>query len=202
MSRYTGPRVRLSRRFGVPLFGPSKYLERRPYPPGTHGPKSRRKHTEYGLGLIEKQKIRFYYGLAEKQFRGIYQRALRQRGITGETMLQILESRLDNIVFQLGFSNTRSGARQMVGHGHVSVNGRKVNIPSYNVRVNDVVEVRDTSRSRQMALRGLEISTSRSVPAWLDLNKDAFRGTLLRIPTLEEIQPIGNVQAVVEFYSR
>jgi len=177
-------------------------LERRPYAPGTHGPKARRKHTEYGLALMEKQKLRFYYGLAEKQFRGIYQRALRQRGITGETMVQMLESRLDNIVYQLGFSNTRAGSRQMVGHGHVAVNGRKVNIPSYNVKVNDVVEVRDTSRSRQMALRGLEISTSRSVPAWLDLNKDAFKGTLLRIPTLEEIQPISNVQTVVEFYSR
>lgn len=202
MSRYTGPRVRLSRRFGVPLFGPSKYLERRPYPPGTHGPKARRKHTEYGLALMEKQKLRFYYGLAEKQFKGIYQRALRQRGITGETMVQMLECRLDNIVYQLGFSNTRAGSRQMVGHGHVSVNGRKVNIPSYNVKVNDVVEVRDTSRSRQMALRGLEISTSRNVPGWLDLNKDAFKGTLQRIPTLEEIQPISNVQTVVEFYSR
>src|SRR5215213_3908594 len=143
MARYTGPRVRISRRFGVPIFGPSKYLERRNYPPGVHGPKSRRKHTEYALGLIEKQKFRYFYGLMEKQFRGVYERALRRRGVTGEHMLQILETRLDNVVFHLGFANTRAAARQLVGHGHVKVNGRKVSIPSYAMRVNDTIEVRD-----------------------------------------------------------
>src|ERR671920_260831 len=138
MARYTGPRVRISRRFGVPIFGPSKYLERRSYPPGVHGPKSRRKLTDYAMGLSEKQKMRYYYGLQERQFRGVYERALKRRGVTGETMLQILETRLDNVVFQLGFSNTRAGARQMVSHGHVTVNGKKVSIPSYSLRVNDV----------------------------------------------------------------
>src|SRR5947207_7727408 len=117
MARYTGPRVRISRRFGVPIFGPSKYLERRNYGPGVHGPKSRRKHSDYAVGLIEKQKLRYYYGLLERQFRNVYERALRMRGITGEKMLQILESRLDNLVYHSGFGVTRAGARQMVTHG-------------------------------------------------------------------------------------
>src|SRR5882762_10880319 len=116
MARYTGPRLRISRRFGVPIFGPSKYLERRNYGPGVHGPKSRRKHTDYALGLIEKQKLRYYYGLQERQFRGIYERALRRRGVTGETMLQILDTRLDSVVCNLGFAVTRPIARQMVTH--------------------------------------------------------------------------------------
>ena len=202
MARYTGPRVRISRRFGVPIFGPSKYLERRNYGPGVHGPKSRRKHTEYGLGLIEKQKLRYYYGLMERQFRGVYEKALRRRGVTGEQMLQILETRLDNIVFHLGFANSRAAARQMVGHGHIKVNGKKVNIPSYAVKVNDVVEVKDGSVSRQLATKNLESATSRPVPDWLSLTKDAFKGVIMRIPTRDEIQPIANEQAVVEFYSR
>ena len=202
MARYTGPKVRISRRFGVPIFGPSKYLERRNYGPGVHGPKSRRKHTEYGLGLIEKQKLRYYYGLMERQFRGVYEKALRRRGVTGEQMLQILETRLDNIVFHLGFANSRAAARQMVGHGHMKVNGKKVNIPSYAVKVNDVVEVKDGSVSRQLATKNLESATSRPVPDWLSLTKDAFKGVIMRIPTRDEIQPIANEQAVVEFYSR
>src|SRR3954469_1900576 len=202
MARYTGPRTRISRRFGIPIFGPSKYLERKNYGPGMHGPKSRRKHTDYGLGLIEKQKLRYYYGLQERQFRGVYERALKQRGVTGETMLQILETRLDNVVYQLGFANTRASARQMVGHGHVKVNGRKVSISSFACKVNDVIEIKDNSVSRQMATRGLESSTSRSIPDWVSLNKDAFKGTILRVPSRDDIQPIANEQAIVEFYSR
>jgi len=202
MARYTGPRVRISRRFGVPIFGPSKYLERRNFPPGVHGPKSRRKQTEYGLGLIEKQKLRYYYGLMERQFRNVYERALRRRGVTGEHMLQMLETRLDNVVFHLGFANSRAGARQMVCHGHIRVNGRKVNIPSYALKVNDSVDVKNNNVSRQLATKGLESSTSRATPDWLSLNKDEFKGVVMRIPTREEIQPIANEQAVVEFYSR
>src|SRR5687768_14506795 len=151
MAHYTGPRVRISRRFGVPIFGPTKYLERRNYGPGMHGPKSRRKHTDYALGLIEKQKLRYYYGLMERQFRGVYERALRRRGVTGEQMLQILETRLDNVVFHMGFANSRSAARQMVSHGHVKVNGRKVNVPSFALKVNDTVEIKNSNVSRQMA---------------------------------------------------
>ncbi len=202
MARYTGPRVRISRRFGVPIFGPTKYLERRNYGPGVHGPKSRRKSTEYGLGLLEKQKLRYYYGLLERQFRGVYEKALRRRGVTGEQMLQILETRLDNVVYQLGFALTRAAARQMVSHGHVKVNGRKVSIPSYALRVNDAIEVRDNSRARQMATKNMESSTSRAIPDWLSLNREAFKGVVMRIPSRDEIQPIANEQAVVEFYSR
>ena len=143
MARYTGPRVRISRRFGIPIFGPTKYLERRNYGPGVHGPKSRRKTTEYGAGLIEKQKLKYYYGLLERQFRGVYEKALRRRGVTGEQMLQILETRLDNVVFHLGFANTRAAARQMVGHGHITVNGREAGIPSYALKVNDVIAVKN-----------------------------------------------------------
>jgi small subunit ribosomal protein S4 len=202
MARYTGPRVRISRRFGVPIFGPSKYLERRNYGPGVHGPKSRRKHTEYGLGLIEKQKLRYYYGLLERQFRGVYEKALKRRGVTGEQMLQILETRLDNVVYHLGFANTRPAARQLVSHGHIKVNGRKVTIPSYALRVNDVIEVKGCNVSRQLGSKNLESATSRAVPDWMSLNKEALKGVVMRIPTREEIQPIANEQAVVEFYSR
>ena len=202
MARYTGPRTRISRRFGTPIFGPSKYLERRNYGPGVHGPKSRRKVTDYALGLLEKQKLRYYYGLMERQFRNVYERALKRRGVTGETMLQILEMRLDNVVYHLGFANTRPAARQMVTHGHLKVNGRKVNVPSCALKVNDVVEVKDSNVSRQMAAKNLEMAASRAVPDWLSLNKEAFKGAVVRIPTRDEIQPIANEQAVVEFYSR
>src|SRR5712675_3218500 len=202
MARYTGPRTRISRRFGVPIFGPSKYLERKNYGPGMHGPKSRRNNTDYALGLIEKQKLRYYYGLLEKQFRGVYEKAKNRRGVTGETMLQILETRLDNVVYHLGFANTRSAARQMVAHGHIKVNGRKVNIPSYSLKVNDVIETKDTNVSKQMATKGMEISTSRTVPDWISLDKAGFKGTVLRLPARDDIQPIANEQAVVEFYSR
>ena len=203
MARYTGPRVRISRRFGIPIFGPSKYLERRNYGPGVHGPKgSRRKTTEYGLGLLEKQKLRYFYGLMERQFRGIYERALKRRGVTGEHMLQMLETRLDNVVYHLGFANTRAAARQLVGHGHVKVNGRKVSIPSYALKVNETIEVKENAKSRQIVTKNLEGATSRVVPDWLLMDKTAFKGVVMRIPTQEEIHPIANIQAVVEFYSR
>lgn len=202
MARYTGPRVRISRRFGIPIFGPTKYLERRNYGPGVHGPKSRRKTTDYGLGLIEKQKLRYYYGLMEKQFRGVYEKAKNKRGITGETMLQILETRLDNVVFHLGFANTRAAARQMVNHGHITVNGRKAAIASFALKVNDVISVKNNKVSRQLATKNLEVAASRAVPDWMSLNKEEFKGTVMRIPTRDEIQPIANEQAIVEFYSR
>jgi small subunit ribosomal protein S4 len=202
MARYTGPRVRISRRFGIPIFGPTKYLERRNYGPGVHGPKSRRKTTEYGEGLNEKQKLRYFYGLMEKQFRGVYEKAKTRRGVTGETMLQILETRLDNVIFQLGFGNTRAAARQMVNHGHILVNGRKAAIASFALKVNDVITVKNNTVSKQLATKGLETSTSRAVPDWLSLNKEELKGVVMRIPTQAEIQPIANVQMVVEFYSR
>ena len=202
MARYTGPRVRISRRFGTAIFGASKYLERRPYGPGVHGPKSRRKLTDYGMGLVEKQKLRYYYGLMEKQFRGVYERALKKRGVTGETMLQILETRLDSVVYNLGFGTTRAAARQFVTHGHVKVNGRKVNVPSYASKIGDVIEVPDNKVSRQLATKSMEGSTSRAIPEWLTVDREAFKGSIMRMPTKEDINPIANEQAIVEFYSR
>lgn len=202
MARYTGPKQRISRRFGTPIYGPSKYLERKPYPPGTHGPRSRRKHSDYALGLMEKQKFRYYYGVLEKQFRAAYEKAKTMPGVTGEVMLQILETRLDSIIYHLGFANTRRAARQMVGHGHILVNGHRLDIASYTVKVGDEIEVKDTTVSHQLATRGMDTSTSRAIPEWVTRNKESFKGTLVRIPTLAEIQPVANEQAVIEFYSR
>jgi small subunit ribosomal protein S4 len=158
--------------------------------------------TDFAMALAEKQKVRFFYGLQEKQFRRVYDTAASKRGVTGEVMLQILESRLDSVVYGLGFATTRSAARQMVGHGHILVNGIKVSASSFHVRVNDVIEVKDKSGSRQLATRNLELSANRSIPDWLQLQKDSFKGTLLRLPTLDELQPFGNIQTIVEFYSR
>src|SRR6201995_3771896 len=138
MARYTGPKTKISRRFGVAIFGPSKALERKNYGPGMHGPKgSRRKQSEYAVALAEKQKLRYQYGLLERQFRRYFQTALTRRGVTGEILLQLLETRLDNVVFRLGLGNSRRAARQMVNHGHVNVNGRRVSIASYNTKVGD-----------------------------------------------------------------
>ena len=203
MARYKGPRVRISRKYGQPIFGPSKYLERRAYPPGVHGPKkSRRKLSDYALGLAEKQKLRYQYGLLERQFRRMFEIARKKRGVTGETLLQLLETRLDNVVFRVGFATTRPFARQFVTHGHVKVNGRKVSSPSYCVKPGDVLDVRDTAASRQLVTKSLESAQVRPVPAWIAFNRDAMRAQVARIPTVDEIQPIVNVQVIVEFYSR
>jgi len=202
MARYTGPRTRVSRRFGIPIFGASKYLERRNYPPGVHGPKARRKFSDYAVGLMEKQKLRYFYGLQERQFRRVYEKALRMRGVTGEKMLQILECRLDNLVYHSGFGLTRPAARQLVSHGHVRVNGRKVNIASFAVKVGDVIEVKEHKTSKAVAQKNLESSTARVVPDWIEVDREHLRSKLLRIPARDEINPIANEQAVVEFYSR
>ena len=203
MARFTGPKTKVSRRYGAPLFGPAKALERKNYPPGIHGPKgSRRKQSEFAIALGEKQKLRYMYGLMERQFRRYFEVALRRRGVTGETLLQLLETRLDNVVFRLGFANTRRGARQLVGHGHVAVNGTKVDISSFNVKSGDVVTVRDKPKSKQLAMRNLDLTQIVPVPDWLTVNRDAMSGTVARIPSREEIAPIVNEQLIVELYSR
>ena len=203
MARYTGPKSKISRRFGVPIFGPSKALERKNYGPGMHGPKgSRRKQSEYALALAEKQKLRYQYGLLERQFRRYFQIALTRRGITGETLLQLLETRLDNVVFRLGFANSRAAARQLVSHGHVTVNTRKVDVSSYNVKPGDTIVVKDKPGSRRLAAKYLELTQIAPVPDWLTLNKEQFTGQVARIPTREEIAPIVNEQLIVELYSR
>ena len=202
MARYTGPRQKVSRRHNAQLFGPSKYFERKNYPPGMHGPKARRKLSEYGLALSEKQKLRYMYGLYEKQFRHVYTKALRKRGVTGETLLQLLETRLDNVAFRLGFATSRPFARQMVVHGHVRVNGRKVVSPSFNVKVGDVIEIRESPKTKAIVQKNLEANQMLAVPDWLVLDKDGIKGEVKRIPTREEIAPIVNERLVVELYSR
>ncbi len=187
----------------MPLFGSNKTLEHKNYPPGIHGPKgSRRKQSEYAVALAEKQKLRYQYGLLERQFRRYFAIAQKKRGVTGEILLQLLETRLDNVVFRLGFASSRAAARQMVGHGHVSVNGRKVDISSYNVKPGDKVVVKDSPRSRSLASRGLELTQISAVPDWLLLDKDSYTGTLSRIPSREEIAPFVTEQLIVELYSR
>jgi len=203
MARYTGPKDKLSRRFGVPLFGTTKATEVKNYPPGMHGPKgSRRKQSEYAVALAEKQKLRFQYGVLERQFRRYFSMALTRRGVTGEILLQLLETRLDNVVFRLGFASSRSASRQMVSHGHVQVNGRKVNISSYNVKAGDKVTIRNHPKSRSLAAKNLELTQITPVPDWLLVDKEQFSGEVSRIPTRDEIAPIVNEQLIVELYSR
>lgn len=203
MARYTGPKAKISRRFGVPIFGPAKALERKNYPPGMHGPKgSRRKQSEYSVALGEKQKLRYQYGLLERQFRRYFQTALTRRGVTGEILLQLLETRLDNVVFRLGFANSRNGARQMVSHGHVAVNGRKVDVSSFNVKPGDTITVKDKPGSRRLAAKNVELTQIAPVPDWLAVDKENFTGKVARIPSRDEIAPIVNEQLIVELYSR
>jgi small subunit ribosomal protein S4 len=203
MARYTGPKSKISRRYGIALFGPSKALERKNYPPGMHGPKgSRRKQSEYAIALGEKQKLRHMYGLMERQFRRYFETALRKRGVTGETLLQMLETRLDNVVYRLGFANSRSAARQLVSHGHVTVNNRKVDVSSYNLKAGDAISIKDKPGSRRLVTRNLELTQIQPVPDWLVADKDQFHGKMMRTPSREEIAPVVNEQLVVELYSR
>ena len=202
MSRYTGPITRINRRFGCAVFPANKSFEKRSYLPGQHGQRLRRKVTPFSLGLIEKQKMRYHYGLTEKQFRLLFLNVKTQQGITGDLLLQCLETRLDSVVYSLGFAKTRRAARQFVSHGHIHVNGRRVDIASYQVSPGDEVVVADQSASRQLATRALEVSQYRDLPQWLSVDSDALRGFVIRVPSRAEINAIANEQAIVEFYSR
>jgi len=203
MARYTGPREKVARRFGVALFGPSKALEIRNFPPGQHGARNtRRKLSDYGTALAEKQKLRFTYGVLEKQFRRVFAEAVRRKGVTGTIMLQLLEHRLDNIVYRLGFANTRFASRQMVGHGHIQVNGVNVNIASYLTKPGDVITVKNTPRSQQLVNRFLDLTQGVVVPDWMTADRDNKKGTINRSPEREEIEVFCNEQLVVELYSR
>ncbi len=203
MARYTGPRAKISRRFGVDLFGNSKSFNRRPFPPGQHGVRAgRKKKSEYGVMLAEKQKLRFQYGVLEGQFRKYYEEASRRRGVTGEILLQLLELRLDNIIYRLGYANTRAAARQMVSHGHVTVNGRKVNVPSFACKPGDSIAIAAKNGSQALAKHFVELAQTPVVPDWLEGDIDHLTGKVSRIPTKEEIAPIVNEQLIVELYSR
>lgn len=203
MARYTGPTAKISRRFGVELFGASKAFARRPFPPGQHGARAgRKKKSDYGIMLAEKQKLRFMYGVLEGQFRKYYEEASRRRGVTGDILLQLLELRLDNVIYRLGFASTRAAARQMVSHGHVTVNGRKVNIASYSCKPGDVVAVAAKARSQALANRYVELAANATTPDWLEVDAAKLTGKIARVPSVEEIAPIVNVQLIVELYSR
>jgi small subunit ribosomal protein S4 len=202
MARYTGPTTRISRRFGQQLLGSAKAFERRSYPPGQHGPKLRRKVSEYALGLNEKQKLRYIYGLLERQFRRVFEIAKKERGVTGERFLQLLETRLDSVVYLLGLAKSRAAARQFVNHGHIRVNGHKVDIASYSVVAGDEIEVKNSPASRQLATRCLEENRVRNVPGWLTMNAETFKAVCNRLPTREEMEQGINEQLIVEFYSR
>ena len=211
MSRYTGPSCKLCRREGVKLFLKGSRcltekcaVERRAYAPGQHGQSAgrRRKTSEYAKQLREKQKVKRMYGLTERQFRNIFDRVRHEPGVTGENLLVALETRLDNVVYRLGLANTRSAARQLVSHGHVLVNGRSVNIASYNVKAGDEITIKDKPKSRQLVLRNLDLTQIAPVPDWLTANRDALSGKVAHIPSREEMQPIVNEQLIVELYSR
>lgn len=203
MARYTGPRAKISRRFGVALFGSSKALERRNFPPGQHGLRAgRKKKSDYSIALGEKQKLRFQYGVLEKQFRGYYEEAASRRGITGEILLQLLETRLDNVCFRLGFGNTRAASRQLVNHGHVLVNDRKVDIASAQVKPGDKIKIGGKPSAQQLALRMMDLTQSVPLVDWLTLDRETMEGVVERIPERSDIDPLVNEQLIVELYSR
>ncbi len=208
MGRYTGPKWRIARRLGVNIYvGEEKsqkgksILDRRPYPPGQHG-RSRRKISYYGRQLMEKQKVKYYYGVREEQFRRFYEMAERMRGQTGENLLKLLESRLDNVVYRLGFGKSHRHARQLVVHGHILVNGKKVDRPSYLVKPGDVIEVKEKSRDIPQIREGMELAQRRGIPSWLELDAENFKGIVKAEPTREEIEIPIEEHLIVELYSK
>jgi small subunit ribosomal protein S4 len=205
MARYTGPKAKLCRRFGENLFGTAKYdriLGKRNYPAGQHGKSFRRKVSDYGLHLREKQKLRLIYCLLEKQFHNYFVKAAKMTGVTGDNLMQLLERRLDNVVYRLGFAVTRMQARQFVGHGHFTLNGKKVDIPSLLVKPGDIIAVRDKSHSNKMLLDAMERTETTSPYSWLSVNKEQFSGQFLSIPVASEIPSTVDVRLIVEFYSK
>lgn len=204
MARYTGPKVKISRRLGVNVFENDKgarALNKRPYPPGEHGRSRRRQPSEYLLQLQEKQKAKYIYGVLERQFLNLYKEASRQTGVTGEILLQMLEQRLDNVVFRAGWASTRPQARQFAGHGMVNVNGKRVDIPSYRVRPGDVVSLREKSR-QMIAIRHNLDTIDRLKPSWLDVGDDGFQVTVADLPTRAQIDVPVREQLIVELYSK
>jgi small subunit ribosomal protein S4 len=201
MARYTGPLTKKSRRLGLDLVGGDRAFERRPYPPGQHG-RGRIKESEYRLQLHEKQKARYTYGVMEKQFRRYYEEANRKQGKTGDVLLQILESRLDNVVYRSGFARTRRHARQLVSHGHFTVNGQKVDVPSYRVNAHDVIEVRPKSKEMTPFLIARETFGDRPTPAWIEVIGNQLRILVHQLPTRAQIDVPIQEQLIVELYSK
>ena len=201
MARYTGPKTKIARKFGEPIFGPDKVLEKRNFPPGQHGQNKRRKTSEYGVQLREKQKAKYTYGVLEKQFRNLFKKASSMKGITGEILLQLLESRLDNVVYRLGVAPTRAAARQLVLHKHVTVNGEVVNIPSYQLKAGDVVAVREKSKSLEVIADALAGFNHSKYP-WIEWDETLKAGKYLHVPAREDIPETIKEQLIVELYSK
>ncbi|MGD1998151.1 MAG: 30S ribosomal protein S4 [Flavobacteriaceae bacterium] len=201
MARYTGPKTKIARKFGEAIFGEDKAFEKRNYPPGQHGNNRRRpKKSEYAVQLMEKQKAKFTYGILERQFRNLFERASRSKGVTGEVLLQLCETRLDNLVYRLGLAPTRSAARQLVSHRHITLNGSVVNVPSCQVKVGDVVGVREKSKTLDVVERA--VSMSNPVHEWLSWNEATLEGTLVSVPQREQITENIKEQLIVELYSK
>ncbi len=200
MARYTGPSWKLSRRLGISLSGTGKELEKRPYAPGPHGPNQRKKLSEYGQQLQEKQKLRHMYGVTERQFRNLFDRAGKLKGVYGENFMILLESRLDNLVYRLGLARTRRQARQLVNHGHITVNGKRLDIPSYQVKIGQTIGVREKSSNFAIIKESVEVNNF--VPDYLTFDADKLEGTYTRLPERAELPAEINEALIVEFYSR
>ena len=201
MARYRGPKTKIARRFKEPIFGPDKALEKRNYGPGQHGPNKRRgKQSEYAIQLGEKQKAKYTYGILEKQFRNLYKKASSKTGVTGEILLQLCERRLDNAVYRMGISPTRSGARQLVSHRHITVNGGIVNIPSYSLRPGDVIEVREKSKALEAITDS--VKSNSNTYEWLEFSSDSLKGTFVAVPERSQIPENIKEQLIVELYSK
>jgi small subunit ribosomal protein S4 len=201
MARYTGPKSKIARKFGEPIFGPDKVLSKKNYPPGQHGNGRKKKTSEYGIQLREKQKAKYTYGVLEKQFRNLFERAARTRGITGEVLLQLLESRLDNIVFRLGMAPTRSAARQLVSHRHIVVDGKVVNIPSYTLKPGQIIGVREKSKSLEVIDNALTGFNHSKYP-WIEWDQASKSGKYIHIPERADIPENIKEQLIVELYSK
>jgi small subunit ribosomal protein S4 len=201
MARYTGPKARISRKFNEPILGESKALQKKNYAPGMHGKGKKRKQSEYATQLQEKQKAKYIYGILERQFANTFDKATRKKGVTGEVLLQMLEARLDNTVYRLGIAPTRRGARQLVGHKHITVNGEVVNIPSYTLRAGDVIGVREKSKSLEAITNSLSVGGSKKY-SWLEWDNSEMAGKLINLPLRAEIPENINEQLIVELYSK
>jgi len=201
MARYLGPKTRIARKFGEPIYGQDKNFEKRKYPPGQHGMDRRKKISEYGIQLKEKQKVKYTYGVLERQFSNLFEKAASSKGITGEVLLQLLECRLDNVVYRLGIAPTRNAARQLISHKHIVVNGKNVNIPSYSVRIGDFVGVREKSKTLEVISDA--ISSGRySKYAWLEWDNELMHGKFVSIPERADIPETIKEQLIVELYSK
>jgi len=201
MARYTGPKSKIARKFGEPIYGPDKHLERKKYPPGQHGINRRKKTSEYGFQLLEKQKAKYTYGVLERQFRNIFEKANRSKGITGEVLLGLLESRLDNVVYRMGIAPSRPAARQLVSHRHIVVDGKVVNIPSYTLKPGQVIGVREKSKSLETITNALASSSVHRY-SWLEWDNNSMTGKFMNVPQRDEIPENIKEQSIVELYSK